>query len=157
MKKLLLLLLCVPLIGFAQEKKEITKKEITEINKKYIFKNNKGNKKEPNDGNAVIGSVFGDGLNRSGENRKVVNIRLDCAQGKGTGHISVESIIDADGNVVDINTESFECTVLGLNFASKKQIEKLFDCIKEKYKVTPSIGEDRSNKLHLIKIDFIHD
>ena len=99
------------------------------------------------------GEGFGEGLGRAEVSRKG-DKTLDCAQGKGTGNMSIETIVDADGNIVDINIETFRSTIAELTNATKTQKNKLFECIKEKYKVDPSIGNDKSNKLFLLELNF---
>ena len=150
-----------------KEEVEETKEEVKKINKKAIFNPNKNKGNDGNDGNTNAegnmgdidgdpnseGKGFGEGLGTGGGSRKG-DKTLDCAQGKGTGYISVETIVDADGNIVDINIESFDSSIPGFTFANNKQKQKLFDCIKDKYKVTPATGEDRSNKLYLLELNF---
>ena len=76
----------------------------------------------------------------------------------GNGIVIVEVIIDADGNVIEINQESFYTNIASFyNTKTKKQKKQkkiLFDCIKENFKLSPVGGDDEKNVKMTLKINF---
>jgi len=112
---------------------------------------------EEGEGNGTgEGKGFGDGLDWDNNRGREGTDTLLCSQGKGTGYITVNTIIDAAGNIVEIDEESFFSKIVGIDnlTSSDAQIKKLLKCIKEEYKVTASTGKDKSNKLYFLRIDF---
>ena len=92
-------------------------------------------------------------MDRAGKNRKGPTT-LDCAQGKGTGILTIETIINSDGYIIEIDKESLYTTITGILNSSKQQQDKLFNCIKEKYKVTRATQKNTPNQRYLVDLDF---
>ena len=102
----------------------------------------------------------GKNIGEAGNDRtpRKADYTLDCPQSKGTGKMFVVVVIDADGNIVDIYEDSFKSRIEGVNnlTSTDSEIQKLFNCIKEKYKVTPATGDDKDDKLYPLELDFIN-
>ena len=125
-----------------QNKIELDKRAIYIPNIKDKNKNYKG---------GDISLVVNDRLSASDE--------LDCFEKPiGNGIVIVEVIIDADGNVIEINQESFYTNIASFyNTKTKKQKKQkkiLFDCIKENFKLGPARGDDKQNVKMTLKINF---
>ena len=137
------------------ETESILKEKRYKINKKAIFH---PNKKEVNgvnnsgDGNMGKGKVFGGGILSTIENyrSKPTKDTLDYQLGMGEGYITIDVIVNSEGEIIDIDDNSFKTTLVG--FIKKTKREKLYEEIKRDLKYGPATGNDKSDKIATLRI-----
>ena len=71
----------------------------------------------------------------------------------GTGNLTINVIVTAEGKIIDIDDSSFDCS---LGFVGDYKRKKLYTAIKQQLKYGPATGDDQSNKIAKLKIDFIN-
>ena len=141
-----------------------TEKKEKKVNKKAIYDPNKNNQGDGNDSEVNnIGDIdgdpdsknnqgggFGNGLS-SIDNSRSKPDKFDHTLDIGNGYIIVNVIVDAQGNIVEIDDSSLKTTLALLTDHKKK---KLYESIKKDLKYGPANGEDTSNKIAELKIIF---
>ena len=106
------------------------------------------------DGTSLGNGKFGDSLEVMGDHR-IGPKTIECGQKKGIGFtVKVLTIIDAAGDIVDIDEESLVSLSSEISWSTPTQRKNLLDCIKSKYKLPAAKGEDKSDKLFLIELEF---
>lgn len=160
-----------PPIEVEEIKKESTRQEVIEeekpeINKKAIFNPNKKKDGEGNtEGNGNMGGEegdpnsehytgrgFGDGISTI-ETYRSKPKDFDYPLEMGNGYVTVNVIVNADGQIIDIDDSSFHST---FRYIVKTKKENLYKAIKRDLKYGPSTGNDKSYKIARLKIIFDH-
>ena len=147
-----------------EEEEEIEKTEKRVVNKRAIYNPNKkkgsegensgeGNMgEEDGDPNSehYKGGGFGDGLSTIGSYRSKPK-DFDHPLEMGTGYVTVNVVVNSEGEIIDIDDSSFYST---LEFIGKTKKENLYKSIKKDLKYGPETGTDKSNKIAELKINF---
>ena len=146
------------------EEEEIEKNEEKVVNKRAIYNPNKnkisegetsgkGNMgEEDGDPNSehYKGGGFGDGLSIIGSYRSKPK-DFDHPLEMGTGYVTVNVVVNSEGEIIDIDDSSFYST---LGYIGKTKRENLYKSIKKDLKYGPETGTDKSNKIAELKINF---
>ena len=141
-----------------EKEKIIDKRAIFNPNKNKVNEGNnsgKGNMgEEDGDPNSThySGGKFGDGLSDIGSYRSKPE-DLDHPLEMGTGYITVNVVVNAEGKIIDIDDESFYST---LGYIGSYKRKNLYLAIKQQLRYGPAIGKDKSDKISELKLIFTH-
>lgn len=136
------------------------------INKRAIFNPNKNKGNDGNtsgegnmgeeDGNPnsthYSGGGFGDGLSDIGSYRSKPE-DLDHQLEMGKGYITINIVVNAEGEIIDIDNNSFFST---LGYIGSYKRKNLYLAIKQQLRYGPATGKDKSDKVAKLKLIFTH-
>jgi len=149
-----------------EEEEEEEEEEENTINKRAIFnpKKNKenegilsdqgdmGDEEGDTDSKYYEKKGFGDGLSGIGNYRSIPK-DLDHPLEMGKGYITVNVKVKSTGEIIEIDDDSFFST---LGYIGKPKRKKLYKSIKEQLRYGPATGQDKSDQIATLKLNFTH-